>query len=71
MLGAPLLLDANVSEENSNALLEEYFLQTAIGEHQNIVKFLLGGLFKGNFMKLASTCGVPMLTGTHRSNESL
>ena len=48
MLGAPLLLDANVSEENSNALLEEYFLQKAIAEHQNIVKFLLCGLFKGN-----------------------
>ena len=71
MLGAPLLLDANVSEENTNALLEEYFLQIAIGEHQNIVKFLLGGLFKGNFMKLASTCEVRMLTGMQVSNESL
>ena len=46
-VGASLLLDASVSEENSNALLAEYFLQQAIGEHLNIVKVLLGGLFKG------------------------
>ena len=50
-VGASLLLDASVSEENSNALLEEYFLQQAIGEHPNIVKLLLGGLFKGNLRK--------------------
>ena len=33
--------------ELSNALLEEYFLQQALGEHSNIVKFLLGGLYRG------------------------
>ena len=51
------VLDANASEENTNALLEEYFLQQVIGEHPNIVKFLLGGLFKGGSLTVTSTCG--------------
>ena len=41
----------NTSDENSNALLEEYFLQEEIGEHPNIVKFLLGGLLRGKLPK--------------------
>ena len=40
------LADENPSDENSNALLEEFFLQEEIGEHPNILKVLFGGLFQ-------------------------
>ena len=34
------------SDEAQRQLLEEYFLQESVGEHPNIVKVILGGLFK-------------------------
>ena len=42
-----LLTGSDGSEEAQNQLLEEYFLQESVGEHPNIVKVILGGLFKG------------------------